>query len=61
MKINLVAIILGLSSLFSVSAQTAFDYSVSLEPVTISGLPGLHSFAHAQHNGKWLIVSDHTS
>lgn len=56
MKINLVAIILGLTSLFRVNAQTAFDYSVILEPVAITGLPGLHSFAHAQHNGKWLIV-----
>ncbi len=37
-------------------AQTTFDYDVVLTPVTISGLPGLHSYAFGQHNGKWLII-----
>ena len=37
-------------------AQTTFDYDVVLTPVTVSGLPGLHSYAFAQHNGKWLII-----
>lgn len=33
-----------------------FNYSVELTPVTISGLPGLHSYVFAQYNGKWLII-----
>lgn len=37
-------------------AQNSFNYSVSLVPVQIPNLPGLHSFAHAQHNGKWLLI-----
>ena len=39
-----------------VAAQTTFNYDVVLTPVTVSGLPGLHSFAFAQHNGKWLLI-----
>lgn len=38
------------------TAQDSFNYFVQLQPVSIPGLPGLHSYAHAQHNGKWLIV-----
>lgn len=43
---------------FSVNtyAQQSFNYSVMLQPVTVPGLPGLQAYAHAQHNGKWLIV-----
>lgn len=41
---------------FFVSAQNNFNYSVKLEPVSIPNLPGLHSFAFAQDNGKWLII-----
>jgi hypothetical protein len=37
-------------------AQNDFNYSLELNPVTISGLPGLHSFAFGQSDGKWLIV-----
>jgi len=39
-----------------VTAQTTFDYEVVLTPISISTLPGLHSYAFAQHNGKWLII-----
>ena len=39
-----------------VAAQTTFNYDVVLTSVTVSGLPGLHSFAFAQHNGKWLLI-----
>lgn len=38
------------------SAQNAFDYELQLSPVTIAGLPGLHSYAFGQHNGKWLVL-----
>jgi hypothetical protein len=36
--------------------QDSFNYTLLLEPVNITGVPGLHSYAYAQHNGKWLIV-----
>jgi hypothetical protein len=36
--------------------QTAFSYDLELKPVTIPDLPGLHSYAHAQHEGQYLIV-----
>lgn len=37
-------------------AQSSFPYDVVLTPVSVTGLPGLHSYAFAQHNGKWLII-----
>ena len=37
-------------------AQSTFDYNVQITPITISTLPGLHSYAFAQYNGKWLII-----
>ena len=42
---------------FSIKGQTIpFNYSLKLKPVTVSGLPGLHSFAFAQSGNKWLII-----
>lgn len=41
---------------FSSVAQSDFPFTVSLEEVTIDGLPGIHSFSSGQHDGKWLIV-----
>ncbi|MCE1201519.1 MAG: hypothetical protein LWX09_05420 [Bacteroidia bacterium] len=40
----------------NVISQDSFNYQLSLVPVTIPSLPGLHSYAHAQSNGKWLII-----
>lgn len=40
----------------SLRSQDVFEYTVALQPVQISGLPGLHSFAFAQHDGKWLVI-----
>lgn len=37
-------------------AQPSFQYNVVLEPITVSGFPGIHSYAFAQHDGKWLII-----
>lgn len=37
-------------------AQQSFAYSVELIPVDIPNLQGLHSYAFAQDNGKWLII-----
>lgn len=40
----------------SIFAQLEFDYELQLTPITIANLPGLHSYAYAQHEGRWLIV-----
>lgn len=37
-----------------------FPYIVKISPVEIPNLPGLHSYAHAQHEGKWLIIGGRT-
>jgi len=38
-------------------AQTDhFPYTIEISPIEIQGLPGFHSFAYAQHEGKWLII-----
>ncbi len=37
-------------------AQSSFNYSVDIQAINTQGLPGLHSFAFAQYNGKWLII-----
>lgn len=39
-----------------VLAQTTFDYEVQLNPITIPNFPGIHSYAFAQHDGKWLLI-----
>lgn len=39
-----------------IQAQSSFPYDVVLTPINVTGLPGLHSYAFAQHNGKWLII-----
>jgi hypothetical protein len=42
---------------FSISVFAQTDpFNLYLEPMNISGLEGLQSFAWAQHNGKWLII-----
>lgn len=46
-------------AVFSVAisfAQTSFNYTLELNPVSIPGLQGLHSYAFGQHEGKWLII-----
>lgn len=39
-----------------VFGQSAFNYELSLVPVAVPNLPGLHSYAYAQDQGKWLIL-----
>ena len=48
----IIAIVLSVNSF----GQESFNYSVTLEPVIITGLPGLHSYAVGQHDGKWLVI-----
>ena len=45
-----------LAGWFIATAQDPFNYSMELKPVVIANLPGLHSYAFAQHDGKWLII-----
>ncbi|MEN9323697.1 MAG: hypothetical protein RL699_1477 [Bacteroidota bacterium] len=52
---NLIGFIFCFLSL-TASAQVNFGYELQLTPITIPNLPGLHSFAFAQHAGKWLLV-----
>ena len=44
--------------LFFQSGQGQEDpsFSIRLKGIELSGLPGLHSFAFAQHEGKWLLI-----
>ncbi len=37
-------------------SQNSFDYSLELSPISISDLPGLHSFVFAQTDDKWLVL-----
>lgn len=47
--------ILFLALTLNSNAQTA-PFQIAIEPMNISGLGGLHSFAWGQHNGKWLVI-----
>lgn len=53
LSILLLAFITGFS-------QTSFNYDVQINPISIPNLPGLHSYAFAQHNGKWLFLAGRT-
>lgn len=50
--LSLTAVISALCSI----AQQGFEYTVELTPVSVAGLPGLHSFAFGQYEGKWLLI-----
>ena len=43
-------------SALPLSAQDAFNYDLELQPVNIPNLPGLHSYAFGQHDGKWVVI-----
>lgn len=49
-------LLIGVAFGINAAAQDSFLYQVELEPVTITNMPGIHSFAKAEHNGKWLII-----
>jgi hypothetical protein len=55
MKKTIYLFLLSVLSNFSI-AQNTFQFDIQLTPVTISNLPGLHSYVYGQHNGKWLII-----
>jgi hypothetical protein len=52
--------ILAVTLSAAAAAQNWFPYEVSLQPVTFTGLPGLHSFAHGQYQGEWVLVGGRT-
>ncbi|HRH01915.1 MAG TPA: hypothetical protein PLN13_01190 [Bacteroidia bacterium] len=45
-----------LMTTFGFAQQIPFNYSVKLKPVTVTNLPGLHSFVVGQSGGKWLVI-----
>jgi hypothetical protein len=50
-------LLLGLSlSLLTFAQSIPFSYSIKTKSVSVANLLGLHSFAAAQSNGKWLII-----
>jgi hypothetical protein len=59
MKVNLIKsllIVLIFTLGLNVESQNSLNYELSLVPVSVTNLPGLHSYAYAQHQGKWLII-----
>lgn len=56
MKQKILYFLLALLISYGTSGQGDFDYSLYLVPVDVPGFPGLHSYAFAQHNGKWLLI-----
>lgn len=56
-KISLSLLVLALAMISSsVNSQNGFNYALRLNQVEVDGLPGLHSYAYAQHDGKWLLI-----
>lgn len=41
-------------------SQIPFNYAISIKPVDFPELPGLHSFAYAQHDSLWLVIGGRT-
>ena len=41
-------------------AQDNFDYSFELTKLNLNNIPAIHSYAYAQHDGKWLIIGGRT-
>jgi len=58
MMIKHIRLLLLIASVFisNYIFSQAAAFEISIEPLTISGLGGLHSFAFGQHQGKWLLV-----
>ena len=57
MKIKSIILILSALTLYLNSiSQSEFNYQLSLVPVDFVNLPGLHSYAYAQHDDLWLII-----
>ncbi|MCH8554367.1 MAG: T9SS type A sorting domain-containing protein [Schleiferiaceae bacterium] len=55
MKKFTILILLFVFSFAGVAQQVA-PFEVVVAPVSLNQMPGIHSFAFAQHNGKWLLI-----
>ncbi|MFN2396531.1 MAG: hypothetical protein ABR597_12685, partial [Bacteroidales bacterium] len=55
-KVSNIATFLLLAFSLNVLSQNSFNYEVSLVPVSVTNLPGLHSYVYAQYQGKWLVI-----
>ncbi|TVR75884.1 MAG: T9SS C-terminal target domain-containing protein [Chitinophagaceae bacterium] len=51
-----IIIVLLITVSLNAPGQSNFNYELSLVPVSVTNLPGLHSYAYAQYEGKWLII-----
>ncbi|MFN2374474.1 MAG: T9SS type A sorting domain-containing protein [Cyclonatronaceae bacterium] len=57
--VRIMVIMLALTGFASPEASGQdhpFDFNLALKPVEIPELPGVHSYAYGQHDGKWLII-----
>ncbi|GCD77215.1 hypothetical protein JCM31826_06970 [Thermaurantimonas aggregans] len=52
----LYSLLIAISVIPGVKGQSDFPYELSLKPLVIQNLPGLHSYSYGQHQGTWLII-----
>jgi len=57
---TLIPILLFISFHLGTIGQTTEPFDVSIEEVSIDGLPGLHSFTRASYDNKWLLIGGRT-
>lgn len=55
------SIVLLIASTVLCRAQSTPQFTVSMQPVTMPGLPSLQSYAWAQSGGKWLLLGGRTN
>jgi hypothetical protein len=56
MKKLLTSVLMSLGSLVVFAQTIPFEYEVTIVPKTVPNFPGVHSFAFAEANGKWVII-----
>ena len=57
---TILSALLTLTLIHSSHAQDLGDRRMVLEEITVPGMPGIQSFAWAQHEGEWLFVGGRT-
>ncbi len=55
------SVLLGFLISLSLYGQSGFPFSIELDSFSINGLDGVQSFAKAQSDGKWLILTGRTN
>lgn len=60
-KLNKNILLLLLVGIGFVSTNAQPNFQLEIEPAEVYGMPSLHSYAHAQWDGKWLILGGQTS